>query len=86
MKGVELSVADALDGWGTPSERAALLASECVRLRNERDALRDALAELKRFVTGERNDAQNIAEIINGALCFPPNVEVSGGSCAAKRI
>lgn len=38
---------------------------------NEIAALRDAIAELKRFVEGERHDPENIAGIINGALKMP---------------
>ncbi len=38
------------------------------KLIYENDALRDAIRALKDFVDGKRNDCENIAEILNGAL------------------
>ena len=46
--------------------RALEKESDC--LRNENSALVDAIAALKDFVEGNRNDSEKIAEIINGAL------------------
>jgi hypothetical protein len=42
--------------------------------QNETAAFRDALSELKRFIDGERDDSENIAAIINGALRLPRDV------------
>ena len=49
-------------------------AQENTRLRNRVAALEDALAALKDFVDGKRHDTENIAGIINGALCVSENV------------
>lgn len=59
--------------------QAALLDSvglDCPRCA----ALQDAIAALKDFVDGKRHDCENIAEIMNGALCLPPNTKVSSGA------
>lgn len=37
-------------------------------LKNENDALSDAISALKDFVEGNRHDCENISEILNGAL------------------
>ena len=40
----------------------------CRRLRNELAALKDAVQALQECVNGERNDFENVASILNGAL------------------
>jgi len=44
--------------------------------------MEDAIAALKDFVDGKRHDTENIAGIINGALCVPANESASPSGSA----